>query len=84
MSDEKSCESCGMPMRQASDFGAGRPDNAYCVHCTDEQGQLKPYQEVLENLKNFAIKNMGISEAEALKMAQQGLSRQPAWQKGKN
>ena len=80
MTDEKSCASCGMPMRNPGNFGAGRPDNAYCVHCTDEQGHLKPYQQVLENLKNFAIKNMGISEAEALLMAQQGLSRQPAWQ----
>ncbi len=80
MSDGKSCESCGMPMRHEADFGAGRLDNKYCVHCTDAEGNLKPYEEVLENMKLFVIKNMGVSETEALKMAQEGMAKLPAWQ----
>jgi len=66
-------------MRIAEDFGGGRIDNKYCVHCTDSEGALKPYQEVLENMKAFAIKTMGISELEANKMAQEGMAKLPAW-----
>ena len=47
---------------------------------TDAEGKLKPYEVVLENMKNFAIRSMGVSEAEALKMAQEGMAKQPAWQ----
>ncbi len=80
MSDQKSCESCGMPLRNKEDFGGGRLDNKYCIHCTNSEGNLKPYEVVLENMKNFAIRNMGISETEALKMAEEGMSKLPAWQ----
>lgn len=79
MTDIKSCKSCGMPMRNESDFGGGHLDNKYCVHCTDIEGNLKPYEEVFENMKIFAIKNMGISETEAFKMVEEGISKLPAW-----
>ncbi|MBI9048173.1 MAG: hypothetical protein JEZ00_02040 [Anaerolineaceae bacterium] len=81
MSEDKVCESCGMPMRQVEDFGGGQLDNNYCAHCTDEQGNLKPYEVVLENMKAFAVRMMGVSESEALKMAQEGMAKNPAWQK---
>jgi hypothetical protein len=80
MSEDKFCQSCGMPMRNQQDFGGGLLDNQYCVHCTDAEGKLKPYEVVLENMKNFAIRSMGVSEAEAFKMAQEGMAKQPAWQ----
>ena len=80
MSDEKFCQSCGMPMRNQQDFGGGKLDSDYCVHCTDAEGKLKPYEVVLENMKNFALRSMGVSEAEALKMAEEGMAKQPAWQ----
>ncbi len=79
MSNEKSCESCGMPMRNQEDFGGGRLDNQYCAYCTGADGNLKPYEVVLENMKNFAVRTMGVSETEALKMAQEGMAKQPAW-----
>jgi len=80
MSDEKFCESCGMPMKAPEDFGGGRTDNRYCVHCTDTKGELLPYGVVLDNMKNFAIKTMGVSESEALKMAREGMAKLPAWE----
>lgn len=79
MSDQKSCESCGMPLRNKEDYGGGRLDNNYCIHCTDIEGNLKPYEEVLGNMKVFAVRNLGVSEREALKMAQEGLAKLPAW-----
>ncbi len=80
MSEQKYCESCGMPLRKAEDFGGGKMDNKYCVHCTDAEGNLKSYEAVLEGMKHFALRNMGVSEGEALKMAKEGMARQPAWQ----
>jgi uncharacterized phage-like protein YoqJ len=80
MENQKICESCGMPMRSSEDFGGGRTDNVYCVYCTDQEGRLKPYDEVLKNMKNFAVKTMGVSDSEALQMAQEGMAKLPAWQ----
>jgi len=79
MADERMCESCGMPMRSAEDFGGGRIDNAYCVHCTDEAGELKPYEVVLAGMQHFAAQSTGVSEAEALRMAKEGMAKLPAW-----
>ncbi len=79
MHEDQICESCGMPMRKVEDFGGGNPDNHYCVYCTDAAGTLKPYAVILENLKNFTLKNLGVSESEALRIAQEGLAGMPAW-----
>jgi len=62
------------------DFGSGRLDNKYCLHCTENEGNLKACDEVLENMKAFAVKTIGVSEVEALKMAQERMSKLPAWQ----
>ncbi len=80
MPEDKMCESCGMPMRSAEDFGGGRTDNLYCVHCTDEAGELKPYEVVLAGMQAFARQTMGVSEEEALKFAREGMAKMPAWQ----
>jgi hypothetical protein len=79
MSEEKFCESCGMPLRQPKDFGGGKPDNKYCVHCTDEDGGLKPFEVVFAGMQQFAIMNMGVSEEEALKIAKETMAKMPAW-----
>lgn len=79
MSNEKICESCGMPMRTKEEFGGSIEGNNNCVHCCDEQGKLKPYDQVLEGMKNFMIKTMGITEEEALKSAKEHMAKMPAW-----
>jgi hypothetical protein len=79
MSDEMMCESCGMPMRSAEDHGGGRADNPYCMHCTDEAGNLKSYAEALAGMTAFARQMMGVSEEEALKFAKEGMAKLPAW-----
>lgn len=79
MTDGKMCESCGMPMRSAQDFGGGRLDNKYCVHCTDADGNLKTYEEALTGMTAFARQMMGVSEEEAQKFAKEGMAKMPAW-----
>ena len=80
MSVQKFCESCGMPLRTKEDFGGGRLDNSYCIHCTDENGTLKSYDDVLEGMKSMIIKNMGISETEDSKMAKENLAKMSVWE----
>lgn len=79
MSEDKFCESCGMPLREKKDFGGGRLDNKYCVYCTDEKGELKPFDVVFAGMQQFAIMNTGVSEEEALKIAKETMAKMPAW-----
>lgn len=80
MEEQKICGSCGMPMKKGEDFGGGKMDNAYCVHCCDSEGKLKSYDEVLEGMTRFAVKMMGVSEEEALKTARENMAKMPAWE----
>lgn len=82
MSELGLCESCGMPLRNKEDFGGGRLDNKYCIHCTDAGGNLKPYDQALESVKQFIMDSMGVSEGDALKIAKENMARMPAWSKG--
>ncbi|MBN1366077.1 MAG: hypothetical protein JW976_14835 [Syntrophaceae bacterium] len=76
---EKMCESCGMPMREAKEYGGGNPANKYCVYCTDSKGKLKPYDEVLQGMKAFIMQTMGQTEEQALKTAKANMRKMPAW-----
>lgn len=80
MSERKICASCSMPMQAAEQFGGGRMDNAYCVHCCDSKGNLKSYDEVLQGITKFVMQAMGLSEEEARQKAKESMAQMPAWQ----
>ena len=73
------CESCGMPMKRNEDFGGGNSDKKYCVHCTDNLGELKSYDDILTGMTEFAMKTMGVSREEAQKTALDNMKKMPAW-----
>ena len=77
--ENKICESCGMPMKSTDDFGGKFSKNKYCKYCTDNQGNLKSYNEKVADFKNLFIKtnDFGIEQAE--KMAKEKLKQFPAW-----
>jgi hypothetical protein len=79
MSKEKNCESCGMPIRKKEEFGGGNPDNKYCAYCCDNTGKLKSYEDVSEGMKFFMIKNMGMSDQEAIVAVKENMKKMPAW-----
>jgi hypothetical protein len=79
MSTEAICESCGMPMRDPSEYGGGDTANRYCVHCTDAEGKLRSYEEALEGMKQLMIRNNGMAESEALQAAKEYMATMPAW-----
>jgi Putative zinc ribbon domain len=78
-----SCYSCGMPLKQPSDFACGDIKNKYCSHCTDEKGKLKPYQEIVEGTANYLVHSQGLNRSAALEIAENMISKQPEWQKRK-
>ena len=73
------CESCGMPMSSNQDHGAQNPDNPYCVHCTDLDGKLLPFERKLEDLVGLAMKNRWMSREVAEKVVRTEMSQMPAW-----
>lgn len=79
MADEKFCESCGMPMKEAKEYGGGDVNNKYCVYCSDAEGNLKSFEEIFAGMKQFAISSLGVHEEEAEKIAKENMSKMPAW-----
>ncbi len=73
------CESCGMPMGSREDHGAQNPDNPYCVHCTDMNGKLLPFERKFEDLVCLAMKTRWMSREEAEKTVRMDMAQMPAW-----
>jgi hypothetical protein len=68
-----------MPMEKIEDFALGRRDQDYCRYCTDEQGRLLSYAQILAMNANFYVESQGLTENAAQKMADECLRSQPAW-----
>ena len=76
---DRTCISCGMPIRSAKDSPAGHPDKPYCTHCSNRDGTMKSYDDVLSGMTEFIIRGQGLDETVARKMATEMMARQPAW-----
>jgi len=73
------CQSCGMPMLKAEDFGSGD----YCRHCYNNGQFTNPdisIEQMIERLLPFATK-MGMSEDTARKMGHKTLPKLKRWKK---
>lgn len=68
-----------MPMEKKEDFGGGREDNKYCVHCTDEKGELFPRELVRENMIAFYMKMKSLSRQDAENFVDEYMESMPAW-----
>ncbi|MBT3980545.1 MAG: hypothetical protein HOE90_04280 [Bacteriovoracaceae bacterium] len=74
-----SCGSCGMPMEKPEHFGGGEASNTHCVHCTNEQGVLLPYEVILKGNAEYYQKEQGLDQEAALKYATDFLGSLPTW-----
>ncbi len=75
----KTCGSCGMPMEKVEDFSLGDVNANYCKYCTDKEGNLLPYKEILSMNAQYYMDSQGITAEKATQMASQLLKSQPAW-----
>jgi len=78
-SQVKTCESCGMPMKEADQHGAHDINNPYCVYCTDETGKLKTRQEVRQGMINFYLSQTKKTREEVEKLVDEQMRNLPAW-----
>lgn len=79
MEQARKCESCGMPMEKAEDFGGGKAGNPCCRYCCRDDGTLKSYEEVLAGFTRFIMSSRNMAESEAGAAAREALSEMPAW-----
>ena len=71
------CHSCMAPLDHQ---GLKGPNPIYCKYCTDERGNLKSYEEVLESVSQFFIKDWQKVDAETARIrARHYLKAMPAW-----
>ena len=76
----KKCESCGMPMMKASDFGGKKEGNRYCVHCSYPSGELMARYLVRENMVKYYMKMKRMERLDAERYVDQYMAGMPAWQ----
>lgn len=79
MDANKSCISCGMPLRTAQDHALGDVSKTYCQHCAADDGSLKSYDQVLTGLTEFLKRTQGVDGAVAREVAAGMLAKNPAW-----
>ena len=83
---QKICQSCGMPLHKEEDFGtnvSGSKSEDYCFHCFQNGRFLDEgitLQEKINKNVSFAAQ-MGMSEAEARKLASHVLPQLKRWKK---
>ncbi len=80
----KICQSCGMPMEAAEDFGSngdGSENHEYCRHCWQE-GKFTADMELPEFIDaqvKIAVESLGMEEEEARAVAQTTLPDLKRW-----
>lgn len=84
--NQKICQSYGMPLQKEEDFGTnvgGSKSEEYCFHCFQNGRFLDEgitLQEKINKNVKFAVQ-MGMSEAEARKLASDILPQLKRWKK---
>jgi hypothetical protein len=68
-----------MPMATNEEHGAQNPDNPYCIHCTDMNGKLLPFEKKYEDLVTLAMQTRWMNREEAKKYVLQQMSQAAAW-----
>lgn len=77
---EKYCEACGMPLIAKEDFAKGDMHAKFCVHCVDEEGNVKTCDEIFEGGVQFFLSQIGGDRVMAEKITRKNMNMQPYWQ----
>src|SRR6266581_7636916 len=73
------CESCGMPMATNEEHGAQNPNNPYCIHCTDMEGKLWPFEKKFEDLVKTAMDTRWMNREQAEKNVLDQMGQMTEW-----
>ena len=55
----KTCISCGMPMKEASEFAGGDLSKDYCIYCARPDGSMQSFNEKKAGMIHFIMKTQG-------------------------
>jgi len=75
----KVCIACGMPMEKASDYPEGDVTKDYCVYCANHDGAMQSFEEKKAGMTEFIMKSQGFDREAAVKIAENSMSKLPAW-----
>ncbi len=75
----KTCIACGMPMNKAEDFAMKDVSLDYCRFCARPDGSMQNYDEKLESMAEFMIKNQGVDKEAAISASKSIMRKLPAW-----
>jgi Putative zinc ribbon domain len=78
MNDSK-CISCGMPIRSPDEAAPGATEKPHCHHCSNDDGTMKSYEDVLFGMTRFIVNAQGLDEVVARQMATEMMGKLPAW-----
>lgn len=70
------CHACTAPLDNPEFKGAS---DIYCKLCTDENGNLKPYEEIKKGITMWFLSWQGVSEEVASQRAEYFMKAMPAW-----
>jgi hypothetical protein len=71
------CRSCAAPLHEEHNKGAS---DCYCRYCSDDEGHLKPRQEVEQILAGWLKRGQGdLTSDEAARRAKLFMQAMPAW-----
>ncbi len=68
-------------METVEQFSNGDVTKDFCVFCTDENGNMKTFEQKVEDMTDFIIKRTGVTEKEARETAKFNLMKLPHWQR---
>jgi hypothetical protein len=66
-------------MGSKEEHGAQNPNNPYCIHCTDLNGKLLPFEKKFEDFVSLAMNSRWMQREEAERAALAQMAEMPAW-----
>jgi hypothetical protein len=66
-------------MATNEEHGAQNPNNPYCIHCTDMNGKLLPFERKFEDLVKTAMDTRWMNREQAEKSVMEQMAQMPAW-----
>jgi hypothetical protein len=66
-------------MDSSDDHAPGAPDSAWCVYCSNSDGSLQRFEEVLERLTQFMMDEHGVGRGRGVVGARELMREMPAW-----
>ena len=76
----KYCIACSMPLVKKEDFSQGNENSEFCLHCTNENGEVLSCEEIFNGGVKFFLEFLGEDKELAQKVTRKNMSQLSYWQ----